>query len=639
MVIKAISAVIKFISSIVSALLPYILIIVIIIGAVVAITSFLSTISLKSTDEELSKIYLYITELDADFSIAVLNEKNSADEYHYYLNGSSCAEQELKVQTNITSLMAYLDTKYQDYALDKFIYGLFGGQNVKDEIKKIHEDLYSYEVNTYEKDEVIGQDDHGLDIVKKVQHQSISVKMEFFDTWLYNNKFTVLTDSEYEQYEMLQSFGVFKTKKELGSPFPEGVLQLSKRYGYYMDGSNKRKSDGIEILAKKGDAVFAAFTGEVTESVPGDYIVIESGKKRVQYTNILNGFAAGVKIDKGDKIGEVGSRTNSSGTYIGFNYQKDGKEMCPFIFLSGCDNDYLASYGSDDIVQVALSQLGQVGGKPYWSWYGYGGRVEWCACFVSWCADQCGYIDSGIFVKHSGCITGTNIWKQRKQFQYRSSGYVPKAGDIIYFDWGIGNPPDHVGIVQNCDGTTVYTVEGNNGDAVLQDTYHVHSSSIYGYATPNYPSAADPGKNSSILWNFFKAKGLNAYATAGILGNLYQESNLDPGKYQNGGPGRGLAQWEYGSDRYSNLLSFAAKRGVSWQDLNTQMEFIWHELNGGDLTTKIILDSRYGGIHGFKNAKSVTWAVEAFEKSFERAGIPNYAARYKYANEFYNLYA
>jgi len=64
-------------------------------------------------------------------------------------------------------------------------------------------------------------------------------------------------------------------------------------------------------------------------------------------------------------------------------------------------------YGSDDmIVQVALSQIGNVGGEPYWSWYGFGSRVEWCACFVSWCADQCGYIETGVCPKYAGCVNG-----------------------------------------------------------------------------------------------------------------------------------------------------------------------------------------------------------------------------------------
>ena len=71
-------------------------------------------------------------------------------------------------------------------------------------------------------------------------------------------------------------------------------------------------------------------------------------------------------------------------------------------------------YGSDDmIVKVARSQLGNIGGEPYWSWYGFGSRVEWCACFVSWCADQCGYIENGIIPKYAGCVSGMNWFKAK----------------------------------------------------------------------------------------------------------------------------------------------------------------------------------------------------------------------------------
>ena len=85
--------------------------------------------------------------------------------------------------------------------------------------------------------------------------------------------------------------------------------------------------------------------------------------------------------------------------------------------------------GSDDIVQVALSQVGNVGGQPYWSWYGFSYRVAWCACFVSWCADQCGYIDAGIVPKFSWCDTGIDWFKARGQWQDRS--YLPEPGTII----------------------------------------------------------------------------------------------------------------------------------------------------------------------------------------------------------------
>ena len=66
---------------------------------------------------------------------------------------------------------------------------------------------------------------------------------------------------------------------------------------------------------------------------------------------------------------------------------------------------------SQAIVEVALSQVGNVGGEPYWRWYGFDSHVNWCASFVSWCADQCGYIESGIIPKFSYCPTGEAWFK------------------------------------------------------------------------------------------------------------------------------------------------------------------------------------------------------------------------------------
>ena len=135
--------------------------------------------------------------------------------------------------------------------------------------------------------------------------------------------------------------------------------------------------------------------------------------------------------------------------------------------------------GSDDIVAVALSQVGNVGGQPYWSWYGFSSRVEWCACFVSWCADQCGYIESGVMPKHSYCPTGVEWFRSRGQWQDRNS--IPAPGAIIYFDWGGDGIADHVGIVESCDGSTVYTIEGNANNACKQLSYAVGDRRILGY--------------------------------------------------------------------------------------------------------------------------------------------------------------
>ena len=140
--------------------------------------------------------------------------------------------------------------------------------------------------------------------------------------------------------------------------------------------------------------------------------------------------------------------------------------------------------GNQAIVEVALTQLGNEGGQPYWSWYGFEGRVEWCACFVSWCANECGYIDTGVIPKFAGCVLGSQWFKDRGQWQ--DGSFEPSAGHIIFFDWEGDGETDHVGIVECVENGTVYTVEGNSGDTCRQNSYAIGSSVIYGYGIPAY---------------------------------------------------------------------------------------------------------------------------------------------------------
>lgn len=135
--------------------------------------------------------------------------------------------------------------------------------------------------------------------------------------------------------------------------------------------------------------------------------------------------------------------------------------------------------GNQAIVEVALTQVGNVGGEPYWSWYGFDSHVEWCACFVSWCAEQCGYIESSIIPKYALCSDGVNLFQRNGQWQ--DMDYEPTAGAIIFFDWDGDGIIDHTGIVEKCENSTVYTIEGNSGDACRQRSYPVGSSVIYGY--------------------------------------------------------------------------------------------------------------------------------------------------------------
>ena len=140
--------------------------------------------------------------------------------------------------------------------------------------------------------------------------------------------------------------------------------------------------------------------------------------------------------------------------------------------------------GNQAIVEIALTQVGNVGGEPYWSWWGLSERAEWCAMFVSWCAAQAGLLDSGAIPKFENCNWGANWFKDNAGWADGSA--EPSPGDIIFFDWEPDGYPDHVGIVEKCEGGLVYTIEGNVNDDCAQGRYYVGDTCIFGYGLPAY---------------------------------------------------------------------------------------------------------------------------------------------------------
>ena len=150
---------------------------------------------------------------------------------------------------------------------------------------------------------------------------------------------------------------------------------------------------------------------------------------------------------------------------------------------------YNAESWNSEIVTIAISQLGNKGGQPYWSWYGFEERVAWCACYVSWCANECGYIDRGIIPKFSACNDGIAWFKEKEQWIEPTD--IPITGDLIFFDWNDGGQDgssDHVGIVEYYDieKNIVHTIEGNSNDECKQREYSKNDNQIMGYGRPLY---------------------------------------------------------------------------------------------------------------------------------------------------------
>ena len=147
--------------------------------------------------------------------------------------------------------------------------------------------------------------------------------------------------------------------------------------------------------------------------------------------------------------------------------------------------------GDGEIVAVAQAQIGNEGGQKFWSWYGFNSRVSWCACFVSWCANECGYIEDGIIPKFSLCANAVEWFKDHDQ--WLDGSQEPLPGMIIFFDWDNhthtgpqDGHSDHTGIVERVENGVVYTIEGNSKDSVRERHYNVGHYEIMGYGVPAY---------------------------------------------------------------------------------------------------------------------------------------------------------
>ena len=164
------------------------------------------------------------------------------------------------------------------------------------------------------------------------------------------------------------------------------------------------------------------------------------------------------------------------------------------IFNNNGNSDYDTSQiPNSEIILVAKAQIGNDGGDKFWKWYGFEEHVAWCACYVSWCANECGYIDKGILPKFSVCTDGINWFKEKNEWYDRGESYYPIIGDIIFFDWKDENGnqdgvSDHVGIVTRTDiiNRNIYTIEGNTSNKCAERMYSFDDVQVMGYGSPKY---------------------------------------------------------------------------------------------------------------------------------------------------------
>lgn len=308
-------------------------------------------------------------------------------------------------------------------------------------------------------------------------------------------------------------FGIFFSSEDTGTITMSSVVkeintEMSDKISNIQE-TNIYDDFKIESDRAEWKEILSIYTAKISKGTNETEVITLDDTKKAELKKIfwdMNNVSFEIREETNDIEYEVGNDLNENLTkkvlYINIT-SKSLEEMMNLYNFTPMQrqqvNDLLSDdysmmwssvifgtpVGSPDMVQIALSQVGNVGGQPYWSWYGFNSRVEWCAIFVSWVANESGYLEAGIIPKFSGCQNGINWFKAMGQWQ--ESSYIPKSGDIIFFDWEVDGTVSHVGIVEKVENGRVYTVEGNStNDTCRQKDYPLSSNVIFGYGTPQY---------------------------------------------------------------------------------------------------------------------------------------------------------
>lgn len=217
-------------------------------------------------------------------------------------------------------------------------------------------------------------------------------------------------------------------------------------------------------------------TGETTtEEVPYNYYILNVKLENKPISDLAPGLLTPEQLE----MFRVYLETSGNKPLI---FGGGSPDTNPSEDLSGVQLVNGTRPGNPAVVDRAKSQVGNVGGQPYWSWYGFNSRVEWCACFVSWCYNQAGKSEP----RFAACQSQGIPWFQ-SHGQWGDRSYANIApGDAIFFDWDLDGSADHVGLVIGTDGQRVYTVEGNSGDACKIKSYPLDYRCIKGYGLMNW---------------------------------------------------------------------------------------------------------------------------------------------------------
>lgn len=254
------------------------------------------------------------------------------------------------------------------------------------------------------------------------------------------------------------------------------------------NGQNYGKSWGSMEQAVQGycDQINSQLNGKMksTYQARAQQFAAVNNKFVGDMSNIYDVFSAYAYIGKGHTLKE---EADYAASYV------DALKKCAVQIYGDKALTGGTSAGTSDVVQFALQYEGKraddfglfnykskCGANNVWS------RADWCAMFVSFCFDNCGKVPNPLPKNYCSCKDGwDSLGSKQRPSAARGGNYIPKPGDTIYFGTDARN---HTGIVIDCDGSTIHTIEGNTGGTngyntskVNRRTHPINEGKIWGY--------------------------------------------------------------------------------------------------------------------------------------------------------------
>ena len=267
--------------------------------------------------------------------------------------------------------------------------------------------------------------------------------------------------------------------------------------GWQLQGKDSNGTPGAVLLRYKSGKLTSGTSGDqvLLDNLRGARVDLDGSLVTFTFATAAHSYSTSVFCRtgiEGDSVGKEDAQEkleNPTLPTLPSTAEKDAR----FAFLKTLAGQYdskgeILPENTSPYKYFSEWYIGGYERDPRWNQY-----TPWCACFLSWAADQMKNSIDGTPPSFANVDTGMKGFKESGM--WRDRGAAPIPGDYVFFDWDGDSDPDHVGAVLFVDGTKLYTIEGNSGGKVAVNCYPLSNPSvdprIVGYGVLNWKTQGE----------------------------------------------------------------------------------------------------------------------------------------------------